>query len=471
MTIFGRAGFNSTNISLIMNSILAFILLIHTGCGKEFLPLATDDPTTVVMGTNTGILKELLWDPSDSAIHIDPGYSADSVRDGSVLHPFRSFSEVKWIAGKVYALKRGSTIHAPTIMLAADHVTLASYGEGERPVIISSSDAHAVSTDWNGGIGITIRDIEVYAPNAQSCVIFRDNSKNVKLLNARLHGAVWGLRALNHVDGIYVYNTEIFDTKDDGMFIKNSVNIDIHRCYIHHVNQNWQPPDTPETKAAGDGIQFSGCNHWRVRQNKIDRSDTGNKFCFISNNPGQDDGIFEYNELTGPMVNGFSIYIGDGKNIIIRYNDLTGSNSPIYSHATGLKIYYNIFREMNGPLFVSGSAEVYNNLFYHCRMGVEGGTIVAKNNIFDLGSVERTVFKVKQLSESNNLFVVGKATKNSITGDPKYLDAAEGDFRIGSDSDCVDNGVKLGFLIDLEGKSVPMGSAPDIGPFEYSPGL
>ena len=452
-----------------MSSLYLVLLFINLTCEKEFSSFMMYDPDTTFVTASAGIVDETLWDPSDNAIHIDPENTSDNKKDGSKEHPFSSFSEVTWKDGKIYAIKRGTTLYSGTIMIKANGVTLASYGEGPRPVIISSSDAHAVSTNWEGGRDITIRDIEVYAPKAQSCVIFRDRSKNVKLLNVKLHGAVWGLRALNYVDGIYVYNTEIFDTKDDGVFIKNSINIDIHHCHVHNVNQNWKPPSTPETIAGGDGIQFSECNHWRVRHNKIDRSDTGNKFCFISNNPLQDDGIFEYNELIGPLVNGFSVYIEDGKNIILRYNKMSGSNSPIYSHASGLKIYYNIFRDMNGPLFVSGSAEIYNNLFYKCKKGIEGGTIVAKNNIFDLGSVQSTLFKVQKLTESHNLVVYGPHSMNSITGNPCYFNAEKNDFRIGKESDCVDKGTDLGFFHDLDGNMLPLGSAPDIGPYEYNP--
>ncbi len=417
---------------------------------------------------NAGLLEMELWDPPESAIHIDPENATGLYRDGSREHPFSSFDEVEWKDNTVYALKRGTTIETGTVMLFGDNITLASYGEGERPVIKSTSEAHAVSTKWESGHNITVRDIEIYAPDAVSCLIFRTNSTNAKAINLKLHGAIWGLRALNNIAGLLVHNTEIFNIADDGMFIQESRNIEISHCYIHSVNQNWSPPSTPSTEAAGDGIQFERCNNWHVHHNIIDRSDTGNKFCFISNNPEQDNGIFEYNVLKGPMDRGFSIYIGDGRNIIVRYNYIAGpSQSPFYSHGNDLKIYYNIFRDINGPLYVSGSAEVYNNLFYNNAMGIEGGRITVKNNIFDLGSVNRPRFNVRELTESNNLFVYGIPTRYSETGNPNYVDPENSNFRLLPQSDAIDGGVDVGIRRDFDGNPVPAGMAPDIGPFEY----
>ncbi|MFO7924691.1 MAG: right-handed parallel beta-helix repeat-containing protein [Bacteroidales bacterium] len=450
-----------------MSFILLVFLTIFPACFKDSPGIDTDP---IDLPADAGLRDIDLWDPPVTAIHIDPLNTDDPVKDGSVQHPFSSFSEITWNDGAVYALRRGTTTETGTIMIFADNVTLASYGKGARPVIKSLSEDYAVSTSWQGGHNITIRDIEVHAPDAISSVIFRTNSTNGKVINVRLHGSEWGLRALNNIDGLYIYNTEIFDTADDGIFIRETRNIEIAHSHIHRVNRNWKPPSTPEDDASGDGIQLYLCNDWHVHHNIIDRSDTGNKFCFISNNPEQDNGIFEYNLLSGPRPPGYSIYIGDGRNIIIRYNYITGpSQSPLWSHASGLKIYYNIFTNISGPLLVSGSAEVYNNLFYNNAMGIEGGRITAKNNIFDLGAVDRPRFNVRDLTESNNLFVYGLPTRNSETGDPRFADPENGNFRLLPESDCIDKGADVNLKQDIEGNRVPAGSSPDIGPFEFRP--
>jgi len=414
-----------------------------------------------------GISEMELWNPPVDAIHVDPMLGNDEKGNGSSDKPYKSFKPVEWIKDKVYVIKRSTTIEMEGLMFFADGVTLASYGEGDRPVLKCSTSAHAVSTDWFGNDDITIRDVEIEANKATSCVIFRDNSKNSKLINCKLHGGYWGLRALNYIDGLYVENTEIFNTKDDGVFVKNSENIEFKNCYIHHVNRNWKSPSTSEKDAAGDGIQLEKCDNWHIHHNLIDRSSSGNKFCFISNNPSQESGIIENNWFIGPLVNGLSIYIGDGSNIIVRYNFIEGpSNSPFYSHAKNLDIYYNIFYKINGPLFVSHSAEIYNNLFFDMPMGIQGGNIIAKNNIFQLSSSDATRFKVNNLVEENNLFTTGEPMSNSFVGDPNFLDPANLDFHLSPNSICIDNGTGVDLYRDFEGNPVPEGHAPDIGVYE-----
>jgi hypothetical protein len=441
------------------------ILPLLTCCNdkKKENYIVPDSPLDIT----AGIVEMELWDPPDDAIHVDP-YSGNDVKgDGSIEKPYKSFKPVKWIENKVYAIKRSTTIELEVLMFFADGITLASYGEGTRPIIKCFTTAHAVSTDWYGNDNITIRDVEIEANNATSCVIFRDNSKNSKLINCKLHGGYWGLRALNYIDGLYVENTEIYNTKDDGVFVKNSKNIEFKNCYVHHVNRNWKSPATSEKDAAGDGIQFEKCDNWHVHHNLIDRSTSGNKFCFISNNPSQENGIIENNWFIGPLVNGSSIYIGDGSNIIVRYNFVEGpSNSPFYSHAKNLDIYYNIFYMVNGPLFASQSAEVYNNLFYDVAMGIQGGNIIAKNNIFHLTSDDATRFKVNSLVEENNLFTIGEPTGNSYVGDPGFVDPGNLNFHLLPNSICIDNGTGVGVSRDFEGNPVPRGEATDIGVYE-----
>lgn len=438
--------------------------IIFTACAKEPLP----DKQYLSILPQAGLQELALWDPPENTVYIDPNNRNDPHKNGSKEHPFSSFDEVTWADGKVYALKRGTSLHSGSIMLHANDVTLASYGEGKRPSIISTSDFHAVSTDWGDAHNVTIRDIEVYAPDAVSGIIIRNNSTNAKIINCKIHGPQWGIRALTNIDGLLIHNTEIFNIADDGIFIREARNIEISHCYIHKVNQNWKPPYTPESEAAGDGIQLYLCNHWHLHHNIIDRSDTGNKFCFISNNPEQNDGIIEYNIMIGPQNNGSAIYLGDGRDLIIRYNYVSGnSQSPLWSHAVDLQIYYNIFDQVNGPLLVSGSAMVYNNLFYQMPMGIEGGSITARNNIFDLVAVNSPRFKVDNLTESHNLFTLGLPTPNSIIGNPGFIDPDNKNFRLTPESIAINKGLNVGITEDMDGNPVPGGEAPDIGPYEF----
>ena len=446
---------------------LIFIpLILHISCyGKE-----NSEPSLPAIPAGIGVQALPLWDPPADAVHIDPDAATGSIQNGTREHPFRDFNTIEWKDHTTYAIRRGSTLHSNEIVILADHVTLASYGDGPRPVIMSSATSHALSTRWEDSQNITIRDIEIIAPSAASAIIIRTGSRNASIINCRIQGPRWGIRVLNFIEHVRIHNTEVFNILEDGIFIMNTRHIEISNCYIHRVNQAWKPPYTPENIASGDGIQLSNCNHWHVHHNIIDRSDTGNKFCFISNNPSQDQGIFEHNYLRGPIDEGYAIYIGDGRNMVFRYNYMEGnSKSPLWSHARDLKIYYNVFMGFRGPLFVSGSAEVMNNLFYQMQAGIEGGRITAINNIFDLASPASPRFRVNQLTESYNLFTQGLPTAGSFTGNAIYRDPMAADFRPMSGSDVINRGTSTGIGLDLDGNRVPTGEAPDIGPFEWQP--
>jgi parallel beta-helix repeat protein len=59
---------------------------------------------------------------------------------------------------------------------------------------------------------------------------------------------------------------------------------------------------------------------------------------------------------------------------------------------------------------------------------------------------------------------------NNIASDPKFIDAANADFHLQSNSLCIDAGVDVGLSLDFEGNPVPQGNAPDIGAYEYAGG-
>jgi hypothetical protein len=98
-------------------------------------------------------------------------------------------------------------------------------------------------------------------------------------------------------------------------------------------------------------------------------------------------------------------------------------------------------------------------------MGIEGGVITARNNIFDIGF--SPAFKVSNLTESHNLFVFGIPTRQSFAGKPHYRDPENGDFYPEMNSDCIDKGTDVGIETDLIGTEIPQGSTPDIGPYEF----
>lgn len=453
-------------------TLIAILIVLLASCSKE-----KEKPNNII-STGQGSLDDAglienfeLWEPPSDAVFINPENQDDALADGSIEHPYSSFDGIQWTDNTVYALKRGTTLESQQIVISANGVTLASYGEGSRPVIwctdnTNSGNRHGIICYWEGIDNTTIRDLEVTAPDASSCIRFLRNATNISIINCKVHDSYWGIRSLQN-DGLFIYNTEVYNTNDDGMFIEDNNNIEIKNCYVHHVNTNWQPPATPESEAAGDGIQFNRCNHWWVHHNYIDRTSSGNKFCFISNNANQNNGIVEFNVMEGPTVDGASIYLHDGNNIIVRNNVmLAPAGSPVYTHSTNIQIYGNIFIKAGGPVLASSDADIYNNVFYRSSLCIQGGNIEATNNVFD-SEAGQNLFHVNNLTGSNNLFVTGNPEEGSFSGDPMFVDPENGDFHLLEGSACIDQGIDMGLEQDLEGNPIPSGGGPDIGVYEY----
>ncbi|MBW2534736.1 MAG: hypothetical protein JRI55_24805, partial [Deltaproteobacteria bacterium] len=168
---------------------------------------------------------------------------------------------------------------------------------------------------------------------------------------------------------------------------------------------------------------------------------------------------------------GSSIYFEDGSGLVVRYNFVEGpSPGPLYTHATGVEVYGNVFTSMSGSLYASGSANVYHNVFHDLSGAMSGGDLTAHNNVFALSAPTDEPFgATSSLDESHNLFAAGTPTANSFAGDPAFVDPSAGDFHLQPTSDCIDSGTDVGLTHDMDGVPVPQGSAPDVGAFEYVP--
>ncbi|MBT7304066.1 MAG: hypothetical protein HN849_31320 [Victivallales bacterium] len=406
------------------------------------------------------------WSPPAGAIHVDPTHRADPKADGSEAHPFASLAKIRWRNGTTVVLRRGTVLETPAFRINGESLTLGAYGEGAPPVIRCTSEAkrgknqHAIRVD--SGPGLVLRDLDIHAPKGTSCLRLGGGKTTVSVLHCRIRGAAWGIRAFGF-SGLQILDTEVHDIKDDGMFIVGVNDIEIGHCFVHDVNQNWKPPYTSQKQAGGDAIQFVNCDRWRVHHCVLDRTNSGNKFCFISNNPKQKEGVFEHNLTRGPLTTGdggSAIYMHDGDGLVVRYNTVLGpAPSMLYSHAANLRIYGNVCSGTSGGIFASKSAEVYHNTFLG-QQGylVSGGKITAANNIFVLGKGTESAFgKVKALREDHNL---------QTQGNPGFVDAPKLDFRLRADSRCVGAGRQTPIRSDRLGTPIPTGPAPDLGAFE-----
>ncbi len=410
---------------------------------------------------------------SQDTIYIDPGRNFKDGGLGSKGRPFTSWQQVRFSDGHTYLQRRGTTDTVDHIFLGAGNIKLGCYGTGQKPIIFCKTEKKSNAIYCWKVSGIRIENLEIIAPGATSCIYFSHRNSNHVIDSCIVHESQWGIRITSGANqGHKILGTEVYNIDEDGIFIQDARMIEIASCYVHDVNRKWKPPSMDEKYAPGDGIQLSRCDNWHVHHNIIDRRSSGNKFCFISNNPEQTKGILEHNVFYCPLVDGSCVYFGDGDGMIVRYNNFIGNNkaTALFHHASNLEVCYNIFTTFKtGIVSLNDSlCKVYNNTFYNIQYGIKGRKIESLNNIFDLkNKVQVPYYRVASLVESHNHFSLGNFGTNSTTGDPCLVDPENGNFSLKKESPCIDKGKVVNNKQGLKDHRAYNGTRPDIGAVEY----
>jgi len=198
-------------------------------------------------------------------------------------------------------------------------------------------------------------------------------------------------------------------------------------------------------------------------------------------NLSSDDNLVERCDIFDWSGGGLQIWPEEGapipKNNVVRNNrihDITHSTDgriwPITIAADGSSVYNNlIYRnggggvgnginvESAGP---SGNQILNNTVYQNGRIGIElsdaSTTSVVRNNISFANEIDDYVESGSSVPP-NNLF--GQ--------DPRFADAANGDFHLFENSPAVDAGIEVELVTtDFEGTSRPKGAGFDIGAYE-----
>ncbi|MGC4118493.1 MAG: cadherin repeat domain-containing protein [Myxococcales bacterium] len=443
----------------------------------------------VAQATDTAVMRIDVRDAS-KVVFVDPNASATGA-DGTRAHPFKSWAGVgnKWASGKAYLQRRGTTTTETTSLdYFVDDVLVGAYGAGARPAIAYTGSNKTVVIGANG---VTVRDLDLGATTAASCSVHIKNNTDSNVVDdCALHGGQWGLRIANGAPNKHhrILYTEVHHVLDDGMFIQDAEDVEVGYAHVHHVNQNWQPPWTDETAAGGDGIQFNRVTTFRVHHSKLDRSHTGNKFCLIATEASG--GTVEHNLLFPPRPDGTAFYSAyESTGMTFRYNTVAPGLTPVpadgvvdghdakvfglWVHSPAIRIYGNVLAAIPNGVFCGQSAgatcAVANNVFYDVPRQLSGNQKVdATNNIFFLSRPGDSVYSGTPHSTSHNLHSSGTAFgAEDLVGDPKFVDAAGGDFHVLAGSPAIDSGaVVSGVAQDRAGTSIPQGGGPDLGIYE-----
>ncbi len=243
------------------------------------------------------------------------------------------------------------------------------------------------------------------------------------------------------------------------------------------ISHTIQHPLYPTLSTAGgpdaDGIKFHGRDHiFRGNHiHSITMADTGNVSphidAFQTFGPAYNI-LIEGNTINLPTTNG-TYQAAMISQMRTPTRDLTFRNNVITAYR-GLNIWG--INDSTREIVPLPGIRIENNTFYGVRdYDVElhdCPSATVKNNV--ISATGRYMWTNSGPTTSHNA-VPGSITLRSgdvRISDPKFVDAAGRNFRLQATSPLIDAGTHVGITSDLDGTSVPQGSAPDIGAFEFS---
>lgn len=431
-------------------------------------------------------------------VYVDPSYTG-SQQNGTIQYPYKSWTSVTWTNGNTYLQKAGTTYTTSGSLLitSRNNITLGAYGTGNKPKIVSTGETTIKVIDITSCYNMVVSGLEVYSSTGQvtaAVIIDGTGSGNNLIENCSLHDTQWGIRILTTSAGNRILNCQVFNTQDDGIYIKDTPDIEIGYCNVYNVNLKYfVNPD--QSYSAGDNIQIASTyNHnFNIHHNILDHSSTGNKFCFIAwgNNYT---GVLEHNTMIGNSSQVTScIYLSPTTGTVtVRYNSITNGNYGIYSYVANFQVYYNKFVNNRNAISVQNNYHLRaeNNVFYNNTITaistLSGSNTTSKNNIFHIsGSAKAYNANGSLISNYNTFntqyagFINGYSTlagwrsasgqdMNSMVANPGFVNPAAGDFTLQSNSPCINSGIICGYVQDFFGNNVPSGNSSDIGFFELA---
>jgi VCBS repeat-containing protein len=427
-------------------------------------------------------------------VYIDPTNENDQAQDGSIIHPFNSWDNIIFEDGGTYLQKRGTIFITPASIHIQNkaNITLDAYEYGSNPIIFQEqSDTNAIELDNTRNC--IIRNFVIMSNiDGTSCInVTGEMSSDLTIENAQLHGAIYAIKSSSKINNLKVLNTIISNNRRDGIIANDFENIEIANCNINTVNQDW----VSDPYAKGSCINLSSLNgKVNIHNNELEHSGTGNS-AGVSINGTSIEGLIENNILEGGNISGNQcLDLNNTTGIyMVRYNTIKGSETGINVDADTALIYYNQLIDNSIAIEVkqNKAAAVVNNTFVGNKAysieSLSGSTIIAKNNVYYLTPTASNVYNLGGTfsSDFNNFniekpgFLNGYSTlaswtsangmdNNSIIEDPLFESIESGDFRIQSNSPCINKGAETGIVNDFFGMSVPQAGLPDIGFCEVS---
>lgn len=387
---------------------------------------------------------------------INPGTSEDA--------PWQTLDRVHAQAfepGNVVCFERGGRWAGGLVIddsgTDGNPITFTAYGEGDAPLFTNPGS----NDDWTNAVEIDASWVIVEG------VLVRDaQAAGIEISSGAENNVIWDIEATDvgigvSVDGQYNLITQNYihdlhmvrntaDAADDdfgavGVWLFNSHN---EVSYNRMVN----------CKASShDYMQDGGAVEWWAGSGVIEDS-------YVHHNWASGcEGFLEVGSNGGTVRDVTVAY-----NVSINNGWFAGFNlaGTFGTSVTGFRVENNAVYQVL-PHGGWGAAHLF---LFNADPALE--TLALRNNVFYVDGW--SIANHAGFTHDHNLYygydALGFAPDvTEVLADPLFAGAAGYDFHLQADSPAIDAGADLGHALDYDGVSVPQGTAPDMGAFEYAP--
>lgn len=323
-------------------------------------------------------------------------------------------------------------------------------------------------------------DVGVYICNSQHIIVEHNHIRH--LTSSAIQSWYWDYRPNGQSKHIYIRHNEVEDANIGGPneMITVSGTDTFEICYNNVHNGN-------DGSVGGEGIDVKqGASNGKIYGNHVWDIDYYRPGIYLD---AWDDHTFNL-ELYGNVVHDIGhagIYLGSERGGLLE--NIKVYNNIVYNNVTAGIL---LFGRNNQPF---NNVEIYNNTFYNhngetywggvCLSNPDATNITIRNNIVSHddnngGIVYNVRNQECEFTASNNL-IQGPTLDtdderidagDDFAGDPLFVDAENGNFYLLSGSPAIDAGYNMaseGITDDYQGTDRPVGSAYDIGAYEYDP--
>lgn len=201
--------------------------------------------------------------PELNTIYVDPT-NVTTGRDGTIEKPYNSFAEFTISDGWTYKFKLGTTLTRSSALSVTgiSNVTFSTYGTGARPIFnYTGSGDYGFNFVPTNGLNIVGIDFTTPRVNNLLCLVAVGGT-NLTLDTCQVYGvkgagdgpgAGMGIRGGG--TNLKILSCAVDDTDCDGIYLRDTSNLEIGYTLITRVNQKYA---SIGTGASGDCLQLDG---------------------------------------------------------------------------------------------------------------------------------------------------------------------------------------------------------------------